>query len=162
MLDILAGHEFYTKYVQLPSVEDPPPEAIRQNPKWWPYFQHVLGALDGTHINCSPTAAQLHTARNRKGGVTQNCLAAVSFDMRFLFFVSGWDGCAADASMYAHARLAGFTIPPGKCYLADAGFGICDALLIPFRNTRYHLAEWARVAQRYLFTSVLIKALTDI
>ena len=156
MLDILAGHEFYTTYVRLPSVEDPPPEAIRLNPKWWPYFQNVLGALDGTHINCSPSAAELHTARNRKGGVTQNCLAAVDFNMRFLFFVSGWDGCVADASMYAHARLTGFAIPPGKCYLADAGFGICDALLIPFRNTRYHLAEWARAAQRYSIISALI------
>jgi hypothetical protein len=75
--------------------------------------------------------------------------------MRFLFFVSGWDGCAADATMYNNARLAGFTIPPGKCYLADAGFGICDALLMPYRAVRYHLAEWARWAQRYIIFTVI-------
>ncbi|KAF7346733.1 putative transposase [Mycena sanguinolenta] len=129
ILDILCSGDFYNRYVHLPAADDPVPEAITTNPKWWPYFRNVL-------------------ARNRKGGVTQNCLAAVSFSMRFLFFVSGWDGCSSDASMYNNARLAGFTIPPGKCYLADAGFGICDALLVPYRSTRYHLAEWARWAQR--------------
>ena len=148
IVDILSGPGFYGKFVHLPAADDPPPAEIRNNSKWWPYFRHVLGAIDGTHINCCPTAEDLHTARNRKGGVTQNCLAAVSFDMRFLFFVSGWDGCAADASMYSHACLAGFAIPPGKSYLSDAGFGICDTLLIPYRNTCYHLAEWARWAQR--------------
>jgi hypothetical protein len=130
--------------VRLPEADDPPPDAIWHNPKWWPYFCNVLGAIDGTHINCSPSAEDLHTARNRKGGVSQNCLAVVSFNMCFLFFMSGWDGCAADASMYSAARLRDFFIPEGKCYLADAGFGICDALLVPYRQTRYHLAEWAR------------------
>ncbi|KAF7358246.1 putative transposase [Mycena venus] len=144
----ILGHEFYTKYVQLPEAADPPPDAIRHNPKWWPYFKDVLGAIDGTHINCSPSAEDLHTARNRKGGVSQNCLAVVSFNMRFLFFTSGWDGCAADASMYSAARLRDFCIPEGKCYLADAGFGICDALLVPYWQTCYHLAEWARAHLR--------------
>ncbi|KAJ7115585.1 hypothetical protein C8R46DRAFT_841318, partial [Mycena filopes] len=66
ILDIFSSAEFYTRYVRLPGVGDPPAEEIRQNPKWWPYFRHVLGAIDGTHINCSPSAAELHTARNRK------------------------------------------------------------------------------------------------
>jgi hypothetical protein len=144
----LSGQQFYTTYVRLPSVDDPPPDAIRNNPKWWPYFRHVLGAIDGTHINCTPSAQELHMAWNRKGGVTQNCLAVVSFGMRFLFFTGGWDGCAADATMYAQARLKDFPVPAGKCYLADAGFGICDALLVPYRQVRYHLAEWARANKR--------------
>ncbi|KAF7368062.1 putative transposase [Mycena sanguinolenta] len=105
ILDILSGPEFYSKYVQLPDANAPPPSAIR------------------TIRN-----EDLHSARNRKGGVTQNCLAVVSFNMRFLFFTSGWDGCAADASMYSAARLRDLPIPEGKFYLADAGFGICEAL----------------------------------
>ncbi|KAJ7066033.1 hypothetical protein C8F01DRAFT_921553, partial [Mycena amicta] len=59
------------------------PDAIRNNPKWWPFFKDVLGAIDGTHIACTPSAADIHSARDRKGGVSQNTLAAVSFDMRF-------------------------------------------------------------------------------
>jgi hypothetical protein len=46
--------------------------------------------------------------------------------------------------MYASARLVDLTIPDGKYYLADAGFVICDSLLVPYRGVRYHLAEWGR------------------
>jgi hypothetical protein len=51
--------------------------------------------------------------------------------MKFVYFLSGWEGSAADATMYAHSRLSDLTIPPGKFYLAEAGFGICDSLLVP-------------------------------
>ena len=88
--------------------------------------------------------------QSRKGGVSQNCLACVSFGMRFLHFLSGWEGSAADAAMYAHSRLVDLTIPQGKFYLADAGFGICDSLLVPYRGVRYHLAEWGHANTRYV------------
>ncbi|KAF7318629.1 putative transposase [Mycena chlorophos] len=129
ILDILCSPEFYNAYVRLPGVDDPPPRAIRDNPKWWPFFENVLGAIDGTHIACTPSKEDIHAARDRKGGVSQNCLAAVSFDMH-------------------RARLEDFPIPEGKVYLADAGFGICDALLVPYRQVRYHLAEWGRAHVR--------------
>ncbi|KAF6741423.1 hypothetical protein DFP72DRAFT_761799, partial [Ephemerocybe angulata] len=51
-------------------------------------------------------------------------------------------GSTADATMYSYARNIDFRIPDGKVYLADAGFGICDSLLVPYRGTRYYLAEW--------------------
>ncbi|KAJ7318484.1 hypothetical protein DFH08DRAFT_637068, partial [Mycena albidolilacea] len=66
ILDILSSAEFYARYVHLPAADDLPPAEIRQNSKWWPYFRNVLVAIDGTHINCSPSAAELHMARNRK------------------------------------------------------------------------------------------------
>ena len=44
----------------------------------------------------------------------------------------------------------GFDIPPGKYNLADAGFPSCNELLIPYRNVRYHLAEWGRANARYV------------
>ena len=36
-----------------------------------------------------------------------------------------------------------------KAYLADAGFGICDSLLVPCRGAHYHLAEWGQANQQY-------------
>jgi hypothetical protein len=33
--------------------------------------------------------------------------------------------------------------------LADAGFGACDALLVPYRKVCYHLAEWGRAGVRW-------------
>lgn len=156
MVSFLASPVFYDRFVRLPNPNDPVANEIRHNTKFWPFFANVIGALDGTHINCTPSAEDIQNARNRKGGVTMNCLAVVDFSMRFLLFISGWDGCAADSQMYAKARLQDFPIPPGKCYLADAGFGICDSLLVPYRGVRYHLAEWGRVGKRHVLMIVLI------
>lgn len=141
---MVSSGPFYQKYVQLPPANGPVPEPIRRNEKFYPFFKNAIGAMDGTHINCTPSAADRHAARNRKGGVSQNCLACVSFSMRFLYVLSGWEGSTSDATMYASSRRVDLTIPAGKYYLADAGFGICDALLVPYRGVCYHLAEWGR------------------
>ena len=134
------------------------------NPKFASYFGGALGAIDGTHINCCPSASEVDGARNRKGNLTQNCLAACTWDMRFVYFISGWEGAAADGAMYARARVTDLFIPPGnfnsiadfsmliivigRYYIADAGFALCDTLLTPYRKVRYHLKEWGRAAVR--------------
>jgi hypothetical protein len=41
-------------------------------------------------------------------------------------------------------------VPEGKYYLANTGFGSCDAALVPYRGEQYHLAEWGRADVRYL------------
>ncbi|KAF8162006.1 hypothetical protein BJ912DRAFT_827031, partial [Pholiota molesta] len=51
-------------------------------------------------------------------------------------------GSTADATMYANSHLCDLTISPGNFYLANAGFGICDSLLVPYRGVCYHLAKW--------------------
>jgi len=78
----------------------------------------------------------------------QNCLACCTFDLRFQYVLSGWDSSAADAAVYDNARQTDLTVPAGKFYLADAGFGACDALLISYHRVRYHLAKWGRAAVR--------------
>ena len=62
--------------------------------------------------------------------------------------LSGWDGSAADAAVYNDARQTDLTMPAGKFYLADKGFGACDSLLVPYHRVRYHLAEWGHAAVR--------------
>lgn len=140
---------FYSFYIRLPSIHDPVPPLIRNNPKWFPFFGGAIGSMDGTHINCCPSAEDRQASRNRKGGITMNCLACCSQDMYFLYILSGWEGSAADAAVYLDARLTDLNIPNGKYYLADAGFGSCDACLVPYRGFRYHLAEWGRASVRY-------------
>jgi hypothetical protein len=73
---------------------------------------------------------------------------ACSFDLRFVYVLSGWEGSAADATIYHDARHTDFHIPAGKYYLADAGFPLCDELLVPYRGVRYHLNEWQRADRR--------------
>ena len=73
-----------------------------------------------------------------------------SFDLRFVFTYTGWEGSAMDTKVYENALLDGLDIPEGKYYLADAGFPSCDQLLIPYYAVRYHLAEWGRANTRYI------------
>jgi hypothetical protein len=90
---------FYTKYVKSPRPTDPLPEVFWKNCCFFPYFANALGAIDGTHIVCSPSAEEHEMAQNQKGFLSQNCLMTCSFDLKFTYVVSGWDGCTSDATM---------------------------------------------------------------
>jgi DDE superfamily endonuclease len=148
MLDAFSSPAFHNTYVRLPRDDDPIPNEIATNPKFFPFFAGALGAIDGTHIACVPSAEERHLSCNRKGALSQNCLAACTFDLKFVYMLSGWEGSAADAALYNDARQTNFTIPIGKYYLADAGFAHCDELLVPYRGIRYHLSEWGRADVR--------------
>lgn len=134
--------------MQLPDANSPTPSEIKNSAKFSPFFDDALGAIDGTHIPCTSPAADRHVSRNRKGEVTQNCLAACSFDLRFTYFLSGWEGSAHDSTLFYDAREIDFYIPNGKYYLADAGFASSDVLLVPYQNVRYHLCEWKGASNR--------------
>lgn len=149
VLSVIVSPQFYDCYIKLPSADSPTPDYICSDPKFFPFFRGARGAVDGTHINACPTTAEdHHLAHNRKGGVSQNCLAICDWDLHFVFFVSGWEGSSADAEMYQNARFTNLTIPEDQYFLADAGFGACDTLLVPYRAVRYHLAEWGRASVR--------------
>jgi len=77
---------FYNDHVKLPLEDAPVPPEILNNPKFHPFFDDTLGAMDSTHFNCCPSAAEQQALRDRKGAITQNCLAICSFDMKFLCF----------------------------------------------------------------------------
>ncbi|PPQ85702.1 hypothetical protein CVT25_002716, partial [Psilocybe cyanescens] len=148
VLFALSSPPFYSDNVQLPAVGDPSPSYIISNPKFYPFFKDAIGAMDGSYISCCPSAAERDASRNRKGFVSQNTLACCSFDFRFQYILSGWEVSVADATLYHNARATDLKIPDGKFYLADAGFGVCDHILVPYRGTRYHLAEWGRASVR--------------
>jgi hypothetical protein len=63
---------------------------------------------------------------------SHKCLIACGFDLRALYVLSRWEGSAADAILYHDVHCSDLRIPPCKFYLADAGFGACDKLLIPY------------------------------
>jgi hypothetical protein len=128
----------------------PPALEIEDNPKLFPYFDSCLGALDGTHIHAFVEDSLRPHYRNWKGDVTQNVLAVCTFDMKFLYAITGWEGSVSDSYMYEEARSGTFTIPANKFYLGDAGFPLCDHLLVPYHRVRYHLREWGAVRKRYM------------
>ena len=132
MLIYFSSVPFYTDNVHLPHDHFPIPPEIQENTKFFPFFKDTLGAVDGTHINCNATTTDRQAAHDCKGAVTQNCLAICTFDMRFLYIFSGWDGSASDSTMFHDACITNLPIVHGKYYLADAGFPICETLLIPY------------------------------
>ena len=151
MLDIFSSSPFYTDFVHLPDISAGVPEYIRENPKFYPFFEHAIGAIDGTHFGCSGTPEQRALARDCKGHVTQNCLAACDFTHRFVYMFSGWEGSITDSTMFNDARITDLYVPTasGHYYLADAGFPNSISLMLPFRGVRYHLREWSQAELQY-------------
>jgi hypothetical protein len=145
--------EFYERYVKLPSENTPLASEIEENPKLFPYLKDCLGAGDGSHFLAFVCESLRARCRNRKGDISQNVFAVCDFAMRFLYVVAGWEGSVSDSRMYEDARSSTFTIPANKYYLGDAGFPLCDHLLVPYRGVRYHLKEWGRANAKYtIFT----------
>ena len=148
MLYTFASDPFYSDFVHQPRNTDPHSAYIFGNPKFHPFFENAIGAMDGTHFISSGSAEERALARNRKGLITQNCLAACDFDHNFTYLSTGWEGTVSDSTMYFDSRTTDLKVHPGKYYLADAGFPLANALLTPYRGVRYHLAEWGRADLR--------------
>ena len=111
MLDAFSLTTIYTKYVKLPCSDNPVPARICDNPTVYPYFKDAVGAINGMHIACTPSVAEQDTTHNQKGFHSQNCLVRCNFSLEFVYVLSGWEGSAADASMYHNAHVIDFTIP---------------------------------------------------
>jgi len=77
----------YANFVKLPDEDTPLSPRIADDPKYTPYFDDCVGALDGTHILAHIPTEEQARYRNRKGTVSQNVLAVCSFDMRFLYLL---------------------------------------------------------------------------
>ena len=131
--------------MQLPDADSPTPPEIQKSPELFPFFNGALGAIGGTHVQYYSSVADCDGTSNRKRVLTQNCLAACSFDLRFMYFLSGREGSTADSTLFDEAYQTDFHIPRRRYYLADAGFASSNALLVPYRNVQCHLSEWDRI-----------------
>uniref|UniRef100_A0A803LIU8 DDE Tnp4 domain-containing protein n=2 Tax=Chenopodium quinoa TaxID=63459 RepID=A0A803LIU8_CHEQI len=117
---------------------------IQNNPRFFPWCEDFIGAIDGTHVRASVPIEIQDRFCGRKGGITQNVLAAVDFDAKCTYVLGSWEGSAHDSKVLNDALSRGFKIPEGKYYLADAGFGSHKGLMPPYRKTRHHLKEYTK------------------
>ena len=122
---------------------DPVPAEIKQSRKFYPYFKDCRGAIDGTHIPVHVPEADSARFMGRKG-ITMNVLAACSFDLKFTYVLTGWEGAALDSIIMQDAVNRDYPIQDEMYDLGDAGFALTPFMLTPFRNTRYHLKEYLR------------------
>ncbi|XP_077251888.1 uncharacterized protein LOC143891130 [Tasmannia lanceolata] len=128
-------------FILPPSTETP--RQIAGNQNWMPYFKDCIGAIDGTHIHARVSAELNGRFWCRKGYPSQNVLTACDFDMKFTYVLAGWEGSASDSRVLASALSLAKPIlcPPGKYYLADAGYPCLAHFITPFRSPSYHLNE---------------------
>jgi hypothetical protein len=141
MLFFFSSDPFYGSQIIFPTHATPISDKIINDPRFR-FFDQCIGAVDGTHIHAFVPLEEHFHMRNRKGFLSQNCLFICDFDFQFLYSLCGWDGSMSDAALWTDAHVNDLRIPEGQYFLADAGFGTSDALLVPYRNVRYHLKEW--------------------
>ncbi|KAF6148379.1 hypothetical protein GIB67_025598 [Kingdonia uniflora] len=100
-------------------------------------LQDCLGALDGAHIIASILEDETIKFRSgRSNKITQNILAACSFDFKFTCILAGWDGTARDQKNLDDDR---HRLNPFVILHVDAAFTLEPGVLPQFCNTRYHL-----------------------
>jgi hypothetical protein len=147
--DVLgACQHLYFEQVKQPTATDPIPPEIEENDDFVGYFDDCFGAIDGTHIPAHLPNEISDPFRDRNHNLTQNVLGVCSFDLRFTYVLPGWEGSAHDGHVLSYALAHDFKVPPGKFYLADAGYGNKTGFLTPYRGVRYHLKEQMQACQR--------------
>ncbi|XP_071696406.1 uncharacterized protein [Rutidosis leptorrhynchoides] len=87
-----------------------------------PIFKNCIGAIDGTHVRVRVPNKDAPRYRGRKGYPTINALVACTFDLKFTYVSSGWEG---------------------RYYLVDGGLPLRSSLIAPYRGVRYHLKEYS-------------------
>ena len=126
----------------LPDSNTPLANRIAKDPRYSPFFDDCIGALDGTHILAHVLTKDQDRYRNRKGTLSQNVLIVCNFDMRFVYLLPGWEGSAHDGRVLADAQSRHNLITPkGKYWLGDAGYGNSEYIMSPYRRVRYYLKE---------------------
>ncbi|KAF8388497.1 hypothetical protein HHK36_027169 [Tetracentron sinense] len=106
---------------------------------------HCMGAIDGKHVRASVPITLQARFYGRKEGTKQNVLAVVSFDLKFMYMLAEWEGSAHNSRILddALSRPNELRVPEGKYLLGDAGYGLCNGFILPYRGVRYHLKEYS-------------------
>ncbi|KAM6579085.1 hypothetical protein CsatB_030922 [Cannabis sativa] len=143
--NVLKAVKSLSREVLQPPPVNTPSEIIVNN-RFFPYFQDCIGVIDGMHIPANVPAKDQSRFRNRKGFLSQNVLAACTFDLQFIFIYPGWEGSAADARVL-RAVLddpdQNFPqVPQGKYYLVDMGYSNMEGFIAPYEGVRCHLHEF--------------------
>jgi hypothetical protein len=72
-----------------------------------------VGAIDGTHVPANVPVEIQGKFQGRKEGTAQNVLATITFDLKFIYVLAGWERSAHDSQVLGDAlsRPSGLKIP---------------------------------------------------
>ena len=79
---------------------------IVENRHRYPYLEHCVGAIDGTHVTVEVSAAN-----TRDDMISVNNLIYTDFNFNSTFAVVGWHGSAHDGLLTAPVRENGWRLP---------------------------------------------------
>ncbi|KAH7859348.1 hypothetical protein Vadar_020153 [Vaccinium darrowii] len=121
-------------------------ECLKKN-KRYRRFKDCIGAIDGTHVPCTPSH-ETALYWSRKGGTTFNVIAVCDFNLCFTFAASGYEGIMHDYNIFKHETTKTgnrFPHPPeGKYYLVDAGYPNAKGYMAPYTGYMYHQDDFRR------------------
>nr|QAA91979.1 transposase [Phalaenopsis equestris] len=140
--------------VKIVRPEDPSfvntPGQITTNPRYMPYFNDCISAIDGTHVDARLPSHNKVTYIGRSGSATQNIMTIRDFNMCFTYVMAGWEGSAHDSRIFSYAirnRSQGFPHPPSeKYYLVDVVYPMQRGYLKPYLDTRYNISDFERAS----------------
>jgi hypothetical protein len=74
-----------------------------------------VGAIDGTHVPSNVPVEIQRKFQGRKEETTQNVLATITFDLKFIYVLADWKGSAHDSRVLGDAlsRPSGLKISEG-------------------------------------------------
>jgi hypothetical protein len=74
-----------------------------------------VGAIDDTHVPVNVPVEIQGKFQGRKEETTQNVLAAITFDLKFIYVLAGWEGSVHDSRVLGDvlSRPNGLKIPEG-------------------------------------------------
>ncbi|VVB13716.1 unnamed protein product [Arabis nemorensis] len=137
------------EFLQPPPLETP--IEIVNSKRLYPYFKDCIGVIDGLQIPANLPTKDQSRFQNKNGVLTQNLLAACTFDLQFIFVSAGWEGSVED-SRILRAVLddpnQNFPqAPKGKYYLVDRDYRNTEGFVAPYPRTRYRLHEFRGARQ---------------
>ncbi|KAL1191263.1 hypothetical protein V5N11_001496 [Cardamine amara subsp. amara] len=132
------------EFLQPPPLETPP--EIVNTKRLYPYFKDCIGVIDGLQIPAHLPANNQSRFQNKKGILTQNVLAACTFDLQFIFVYPGWEGSVEDSRILrAVLDDPNQNFPQalkGKYYLVDRDYTNTEGFIAPYPGKRYCLHEF--------------------
>ncbi|XP_020221932.1 putative nuclease HARBI1 [Cajanus cajan] len=120
------------------------PSEIFEDSRFYPYFKDCVGAIDGIHVPVTVGVDEQGPFRNKNGLLSQNILAACSFDLKFHYVLAGWEGSATDLQIFNSAITRGnkLHVPEGKYYIVDSKYPNVPGFVAPYSSTPYYSKEF--------------------
>ncbi|XP_023633894.1 uncharacterized protein LOC111829334 [Capsella rubella] len=125
---------------------NPDSDTLEDDPRFYPYFKDCVGVVDSFHIPVMVGVDEQGPFRNSSGLLTQNVLAASSFDLRFHYVLAGWEGSATDQQVLnaALTRRNKLQVPQGKYYIVDNKYPNLPGFIAPYHRVSTNSREEAK------------------